>query len=156
MAYLVDTSILVRLANRKDPSYPIADSAIVELHRRGELLHLTPQNLVEFRNVATRPLAVNGLGLAPLTVEAMTADFEALFPVLPETSDIYPAWKSLVSRAGVIGKQVHDARLVAVCQVYQLSHLLTFNTAHFLSLTGLQPNLDVVHPASVQPVGASP
>ena len=62
MAYLVDTSILVRLANRADAAYPVADRAVVELHRRGETLHLTPQNLIEFRNVATRPVAVNGLG----------------------------------------------------------------------------------------------
>jgi predicted nucleic acid-binding protein len=153
VAYLVDTSILVRLANRKDPTYPVADGAVVELHRRGELLHLTPQNLVEFRNVATRPVMVNGLGLAASTVEAMTADFESLFSLLPETPDIYPAWKTLVSHAGVIGKQVHDARLVAVCRVHKLSYLLTFNTAHFLPLARLQPNLDVLHPASVNSGG---
>jgi len=64
VAFLVDTSILVRLANRADASYPVADRAVVELHRRGEVLHLTPQNLVEFRNVATRPASVNGLGRA--------------------------------------------------------------------------------------------
>ena len=149
MAYLVDTSILVRLANRDDPSYAIADRAIVELHRRGELLHLTPKNLIEFRNVATRPLAVNGLGLAAVNVETMSAGFESLFPVPPETPEVYPAWKSLVSMAGVLGKQVHDARLVAVCHVYALRHLLTFNTAHFLPLAGLQPYLDVVHPAGI-------
>jgi hypothetical protein len=82
-------------------------------------------------------------------------DFESLFSVLPETPDIYPAWKSLVSQSGVIGKQVHDARLVAVCHVHKLSHLLTFNTAHFLPLAGLQPNLGVVHPTSVQPADTS-
>lgn len=155
MAYLVDTSILVRLSNRVDPSYAIADRAIIELHRRGELLHLTPQNLIEFRNVATRPLAANGLGLAALTVEMMAAGFESLLPLLPETPDICPTWKSLVSQAGVIGKQVHDARLVAVCQVHELSHLLTFNTAHFLLLAKLQRNLDVIHPVSVHPAGSS-
>jgi len=61
VAFLVDTSILVRLANRADASYPVADRAVVELHRRGETVHSTPQNLVEFWNVATRPVAANGL-----------------------------------------------------------------------------------------------
>jgi hypothetical protein len=92
---------------------------------------------------------VNGLGLAASTVEVMSADFELLFSLLPETPNIYPAWKSLVSQAGVIGKQVHDARLVAVCRVHKLSHLMTFNTAHFVPLARLQPNLDVLHPASL-------
>lgn len=149
MAVLVDTSILVRLANRADLSYPVADRAVVELHLRGEVLHLTPQNLVEFRNVATRPVAVNGLGLSPAAAETKAADFEALFPLLVETPEIYPAWKALVAGAGVIGKQVHDARLAAVCHVYRIGQLLTFNTAHFTSLASFGPGIVVVHPATV-------
>jgi predicted nucleic acid-binding protein len=149
VAFLVDTSVLVRLANRADASYPVADRAVVELHRRGQLLHLTPQNLIEFRNVATRPVAVNGLGLGAAAAETKAADFEALFTLLPETPDIYPAWKALVAAAGVIGKQVHDARLVAVCHVHRVGELLTFNTAHFAPLGGFGPGVVVVHPASV-------
>jgi predicted nucleic acid-binding protein len=149
VAFLVDTSILVRLANRADAAHSVADRAVVELHRRGEVLHVTPQNLVEFRNVATRPAAANGLGLPPAAVETKAADFEALFPLLAETPDIYPAWKALVAATGVIGKQVHDARLVAICHVHRVSHLLTFNTAHFAPLAGSGPGLIVVHPASV-------
>ena len=40
---------------------------------------------------------------------------------------------------GVVGKQVHDARLVAVCHVYGVSHLLTFNVTHFARLAGFAP-----------------
>ena len=149
MAFLLDTSILIRLANVADASYPLADRAIMELHRRGEVLHLTPQNLVEFRNVATRPAAVNGLGLAATATEAKAAGFEALFPLLPETPDVYPAWKVLVAKAGVLGNRVHDARLAAVCHVHRVSHLLTFNTADFAPLAGFGPGIVVVHPASV-------
>jgi predicted nucleic acid-binding protein len=149
VAFLVDTSILVRLANSADPSYPVADRAVVELHLRGEVLHITPQNLVEFRNVATRPVVVNGLGLSPSAAGAKATGFEALFPLLTETPDIYPAWKALVDGLGVIGKQVHDARLAAVCHIYHISHLLTFNTAHFAALASFGPGIVVVHPASV-------
>ena len=80
MAFLIDTNILVRLANGADPMNPTADRAIMELHRRGETLHITGQNLVEFRNVATRPRAMNGLGMAIPDAEAQAADFEAVFP----------------------------------------------------------------------------
>ncbi len=41
MAILIDTSILGRLANRADVSHPVAKAAIAELHRRGEVLHVT-------------------------------------------------------------------------------------------------------------------
>jgi predicted nucleic acid-binding protein len=100
MAHLVDTSILGRLANTADAFHAAAARAVVELHRRGEVLHVTPQNLVEFRNVATRPTAVNGLGLSLLEAEAKAAAFEAAFPLLAETPDIYPAWKTLVGALG--------------------------------------------------------
>jgi hypothetical protein len=53
MAHLLDTSILMRLANTSDPFYAVANRAVVELHRRGEVLHVTAQNFIEFRNVAT-------------------------------------------------------------------------------------------------------
>jgi predicted nucleic acid-binding protein len=137
------------LANVADAFYQIADRAVVELHRRGELLHLTAQNLIEFRNVATRPAAANGLGLALATADAKATAFEASFRLLPETPDIYPAWKNVVTAASVIGKRVHDARLVAVCHVQRVSHLLTFNTAHFLALAKVSPGIVIIDPVAV-------
>jgi len=81
MAMLVDTSVLGRLANRADASHSVAKAAIAELHRRGEVLHVTSQNLVEFRNFATRPVSANGLGLAATAAESLTATFAAAFPL---------------------------------------------------------------------------
>ena len=94
MSFLVDTSVLVRFANRADQLHGVADAAIAELHRRGESLRLTAQVLIEFRNVATRPVNVNGLGMAVSDVELLSAGYESLFPLLPETPSIFPAWKS--------------------------------------------------------------
>ena len=149
MAILLDTSMLGRLANTADPDYTDADRAVARLNARGELLHLTSQNMVEFRNVATRAISLNGLGLSIVEAEVKAAIFEASFPLLPETPDIYPAWKAIVSSLGIIGKQVHDARLVAVCHVHQVTHLLTFNTAHFARMAGFGPGLVVLHPSKV-------
>lgn len=149
MAYLIDTSVLARLANTADTFHPVATRAVVELHRRGEVLHITAQNLVEFRNVATRPTALNGLGLSVVEAEAKAATFEATFPLLAETPDIYPAWKGLVGALGVVGKRVHDARLMAVCHVHGVTHLLTFNVSHFVQMAGFGPGVVVVDPASV-------
>jgi predicted nucleic acid-binding protein len=149
MAILVDTSVLGRLANRADIGHWVARNAIAELHRRGETLHLAPQNLVEFRNFATRPVKVNGLGLPASAADGLAMTFEAAFSMLAETPDIYPAWKALVGALGVIGKQVHDARLVAVCHVNGVSHLLTFNAGHFARLAGFGPGVVIVDPAIV-------
>src|SRR6476620_5895750 len=118
MAHLIDTNVLVRLANARDPLNPVATRAVTELRRRGETLHLTPQALIEFRSVATRPAGLNGLGMTPVGAEAEAAGFEAKFPLLPDTPAIFPAWKAVVGALGVVGKQVHDDRLVAVCQAH--------------------------------------
>ena len=149
MAHLVDTSILARLANTADALHAVAARAVLELHQRGEVLHLTAQNLVEFRNLATRPKAVNGLGLSAVDAAAKAVVFEATFPLLAETPDIYPAWKALVGALGVIGKRVHDARLVAVCHVHAVTHRLTFNVAHFAGLARFGPGIVVVNPRTV-------
>lgn len=50
---------------------------------------------------------------------------------------------------GVVGKQVHDARLVAICHVYGITHVLTFNVQHFARFAGYGPGLIVVDPSSV-------
>ncbi len=149
MAYLIDTTVLGRLANARDAQHAEAARAVLELHRRGEMLNVTPQVMVEFRNVATRPAAVNGLGLSTVDTESLAATYEARFPLLAETPDIYPAWKALVGALGVAGKQVHDARLVAVCHVHAVTHVLTFNVAHFTRLAGHPPGVVVIHPTSV-------
>jgi len=149
VAYLIDTTILARLANATDALHAVAARAVLELHRRGEVLTITPQVLVEFRNVATRPVAVNGLGLSTVDAETQAATFQARFPLLAETPDVYPAWKSRVGALGVIGKRLHDARLVAVCHVHGVTHLLTFNLAHFVPMAAFGPGVVVVDPASV-------
>lgn len=149
MAYLLDTNSLARLANTVDAHYVIAERAVRELHQRGEELYVTAQNLIEFRNMATRPKTVNGLGLSVVDAEVKAAVFEGAFPLLSETPDMYPAWKALVGALGVIGKQVHDARLVAVCLVHKVTHLLTFNVSHFTRMAGFGPGIIVVDPKSV-------
>lgn len=149
MAYLVDTSVLARLPNTADPFHAVAARAVLELHRAGEVLQLTAQNLVEFRNLATRAKVANGLGLSAVDAEAKAAVFAGTFPLLAETPDICPAWKALVGALGVIGKRVHDARLVAVCHVHAVTHVLTFNVSHFVGMAGFGPGIVVVDPATV-------
>lgn len=149
MAVLVDTSVLGRLANRSDAAHAAAQAAVAELHRRGEVLHVTAQNLIEFRNFATRPAAANGLGLDPNAAAGVAAAFEAAFPLLEETPAVYPAWRALADTLGVSGKQVHDARLVAVCHVHGVTHLLTFNVGHFARLAAAPPGIVVLDPTTV-------
>jgi predicted nucleic acid-binding protein len=149
MPYLLDTSILVRLANQSDALHAVADAAITELLLRNEALCITAQNLIEFRNAATRPKAINGLGLTIAEAESKSAIFESSFSLLRESPDIFPAWKALVMSLGVVGKTVHDARLVAACHVNSVTHLLTFNTPQFTTMAKFGPGVIIVDPANV-------
>lgn len=149
MAHLVDTSVLARLANTADPFHAVATHAVLELHRAGELLHVTAQNLIELRSLATRPKSGNGLGLTAVEAEAKASVFEGAFPLLAELPAIYPSWKAIVSTVGVIGRQVHDALLVAVCHVHAVTHLLTFNVGHFVRMSSVTPGILVVDPTSI-------
>ncbi len=149
MAILVDTSILVRLANTTDAQHTVAAQAVLQLHRRAEILHITPQVLIEFRNAATRSISANGAGLSVMDAETHAAKFEGQFTMLEENPGIFLAWKALVGALGIIGKQVHDARLVAVCHAHAVSHLLTFNVAHFNRLGAFGPGVAVLDPATL-------
>lgn len=64
MSYLVDTNILLRLVQKNSPMHSDTQRAILMFKRQGELLYITPQNLIEFWAVATRPINSNGLGLS--------------------------------------------------------------------------------------------
>lgn len=118
MALLLDASVLVRVANASDALHPTAARAVLELRRRGEVLHITPQGPAEFWVVATRPAAVNGLGLAVAQAEAWLGTLEASFPMLEDGPGMYAAWRELVVGLGVMGKQAHDARVVVAYRVH--------------------------------------
>ena len=130
-SYLVDTNILLRSADRSHPSSTSATNAIEILLRRGEQLYITPQNLIEFWNVATRPREKNGLGYSITETQIETERIKNILPLLPETPAIFEQWEKLVKTYEVKGVNVHDARLVAVILIHGLSHVLTFNVDDF-------------------------
>jgi predicted nucleic acid-binding protein len=115
----------------ESPMYFDAVSAIQKLQERGNTLHIVAQNLIEFWNVYTRPTERNGFGRTVAEAKAECDRLRQVFPLLLDTPDIYPTWEALVVRYGVIGVNVHDARLVAAMQVHRLTHILTFNRSDF-------------------------
>lgn len=51
--------------------------------------------------------------------------------MLQDSPDVYFEWRRIVLEYSVSGKQVHDARLVAVIISHEVTHILTFNTVDF-------------------------
>jgi predicted nucleic acid-binding protein len=142
MTYLVDSNILIRLVHRSDPMHSDAQNAYRMLRRQGEMLCIVPQNSIEFWAVATRPTNANGLGLTIAEAFHESSLLKSLFILLPDTPVIFSEWEKLVAKYQVMGKQVHDTRLVAAMIAHQITHLLTFNTddfKRFAEITAIDP-----------------
>jgi predicted nucleic acid-binding protein len=136
MLYIVDTNVLLRFAERRHPLHDHVRASIRKLRLDGHMLRVTPQNCVEFWNVATRPVNANGFGLLPRQAERLLRLIERLFPVLPDSPMIYGEWRRLVAHLEVSGVQVHDARLVAAMKIHGINRILTFNTSDFYRYKG--------------------
>lgn len=105
MSYLVDTNILLRLAQRNHPMRPDARRALVTLRKQGEELCITPQNIIEFWAVATRRLASNGLGLTVDEAERETKKLKRIFKLRPDSPAIFAEWENLVTQHHVMGSR---------------------------------------------------
>ena len=62
MAYHADTNVAARWALPGDPQYSSIRQAIFALQAQHEVVYITPQVLIEFHALATRPVDSNGLG----------------------------------------------------------------------------------------------
>ena len=132
MSVLLDTNILLRMAELQHVMHETALQAAKALVGGGETLCLVSQNLYEFWVVSTRPVAQNGLGLSAVQAEAELTEIKRQFGIHDDTPAIRPTWEQLVAKYQVIGKNAHDARLVAAMIAHKIPRILTFNTADFL------------------------
>lgn len=142
---LVDTNILLRMTRRSDPQHEVVDTALARLALQGTILHYMHQNIAELWNAMTRPLVRNGLGLTIADAEREVRAIEAGMSLLPDSEAVYRLWRRIVVEHGVLGVQVHDARLAAGMYVRGVSHILTLNVTDFERFSGIT----AVHPKSV-------
>jgi predicted nucleic acid-binding protein len=148
MPTLLDTGILLRLVDKKDAFHALVEDAVDTLIIRREELLITTQNVAELWNVATRPIANNGLALSPVAIAKLYEDtIEPMCELLPEPDTLADRFKRLLLQYGAIGKQVHDARLVAMMLVWQVENLLTLNDRDFRRYE--PEGITILTPASV-------
>lgn len=147
MVYLVDTNILLRLADRSHPVHFVVRDAVRKLRQSGDSLQTTSQNFAEFWNVATRPADRNGFGLSTSEADRMLRLMERLVPRIPDAAAAYLEWRRLITAYSVSGVQVHDSRLVAAMMAAGMTHILTFNTVDFIRYA--PEGIAAVDPATV-------
>lgn len=144
-SYLVDSNVLLRWIKPDDRDYPLVVSAIELALQRGAVLCYTSQNVGEFWNTCTRPLARNGYGLSPQEADRRATFFEDKLRLLPDTLAVHQEWRKLLVAHHVSGVQVHDARLVAAMRVHTVSWILTFNEKDFARYSGIE----AIHPRTL-------
>lgn len=143
--FLLDTNVLLRYIDHNHGLYALINSVINALFEELSVLYITPQNCIEFWNVATRPIERNGFGLSTTQAHSALDMIEKIFRLLPDSTSVYTEWRQLVTTFGVSGVQVHDARLVATMRVHHISHILTLNTKdftryHTAGITAIDPS----------------
>ena len=133
MVYLIDTGVLLRLFDRSNPNCAIIRKALWEQRQAGHQFVVSVQNIAEFWNVSTRPVnARGGYGLSPAHVEQRLRVVERICTVVPDSPNLYPVWRNLVTCKSVIGVQVHDARIAAWMMTQGITTIITLNTPDFV------------------------
>jgi predicted nucleic acid-binding protein len=143
--YLLDTNILLRSRDIASPDYNLVLRTIKHLISNYHRCFITSQVLIEFWVVATRPVAVNGLGWTPEEAERAVQMLINQFEWLEETPDIFRLWFSLATTYKISGKRTHDLRIQAVMLAHNISHLLTLNPKDFVAVEGIT----IIHPNSI-------
>ena len=80
----LDSNTLLRLAKRDDPEHALVTTAIERLIEEGAEICYTPQNVVEFWSVFTRPKEKNGFGLSVAEADREARLIETRFAFLPD------------------------------------------------------------------------
>jgi predicted nucleic acid-binding protein len=142
---LIDSNVLIRWVQPEDPQFSVVRQAIKRLGDLSAIPCYTSQNLGEFWNVLTRPTNRNGYGLSlPETI--LRAELvESRFTLLPDNPGVHQEWRRLLVDYGVLGVQVHDARLVAAMRLHGIERILTFNAKDFVRFD----HIKAVHPSQL-------
>ncbi len=140
---LIDTNVLLRLMQEESDDYQLVFAAIDKLGMQGDVLFITPQVIIEFWSVSTRPVEVNGLGWDTKLAAARISEAMREFPLLDDSPAIVHLWLDLVRTHDIKGKKTHDARLIAVMQAHGVESILTFNVDDFKGFEGI----NVMHPS---------
>jgi len=144
-SYLLDTNIVLRFTDTNSSQYDLVINAISQILKEGDQCFITSQVVIEFWVVATRPIAVNGLGWTVEETEQAVKMLINQFKLLEETPNIFLLWLNLVTTHNISGKHTHDLRIQAVMLAHNISHILTLNPKDFIKIEGIH----IIHPTSL-------
>jgi predicted nucleic acid-binding protein len=130
-AVLVDTNVLLSATAPLRPLHRAALAVLKDWPNQGIILTVSSQVLREYLVVATRPVEVNGLGLVLNDALANVAAFLGRLRLLLEPESSWNRLRDLIQAYSCLGKQIHDANVVATALASGVTRLVTANAARF-------------------------
>lgn len=138
MPFLIDTNVFLRLVPVSDPERTVVLSALRQLRLNNEGLFYSTQVLAEFWTVCTRPATSRGgYGLSTVETERKARIIERHCNLLTENLASHQEWRRLIVSYSVQGVEVHDAKHVALMNVYGIENLLTLDKDDFKRYSGI-------------------
>jgi predicted nucleic acid-binding protein len=99
---------------------------------------VVPQVLTEYWAAVTRPKETKGLGLTTERAAQESESFKRDFDLIYDSTACHIAWEKLVVKYRVMGKQAHDAKLVAAMIAHGIPAILTFDADDFRRFSEIQ------------------
>jgi predicted nucleic acid-binding protein len=128
---LVDTNVLLSATAPFRPLHRAALAVLNDWPNQGTILATTGQVLREYLAVATRPVEANGLGLGVDDALSNVAAFRGRMRLLVDSEAVWDRLHALIATYGCMGKQIHDANLVATALTSGVERLVTANAGDF-------------------------
>jgi len=126
----VDTNVLFHLRVKQSPFHQVADEMLTQLIASGNKIWLYRQVLRKYLSVISRPGKFPvGIPIASLTKDIQ--EFESQFEMVEDSSQVTATLLTLLNTIPTLGKQVHDANIVATMLASGITKLLTQNVADF-------------------------
>ncbi len=101
-AFLLDTNVLLRLVDPSAENHQAAAEAITRLRQRNQHCLITPQVVIEFWAVVTRPPAANGLGWSTARARSEVDRLLDLFALLDDAPTAFHLWLALVTSLSIL------------------------------------------------------
>ena len=134
-----DTNVFLSATDRSREQHAQARELLQAAREGKVVLAVSGQIIREYLVVATRPVEVNGLGLA-LEDAMKNIDVFARPPFLfcEESEKVARRLRELVQTHRLTGKRVHDGNIVATMLVEGIDRLITENADDFASFEEIE------------------
>lgn len=145
-AVLVDTNVLLSATAPLRPLHRTALMVFNDWPNQGKVLATSTQVLREYLVVATRPIEVNGLGLTSADALANVDAFRTRVRLLTDGEPVWDRLRALIETYRCLGKQIHDANLVAAALASGVTRMVTANASDF---DRFSPEIEVIDLATL-------